>query len=272
MGKSQGLRVKFFRGWDEPTGAKLADFELAGNGRTWRGRAWRLGETFEVDLNAALSSQEEIPPMETVPDVVESFRDTAICAGARQIRVRLPTTYLGSLDSAPNGSITARLVYVCVQRPSFPESIELLESRPIEELRSDRFLYLFNGLFVPDDLGLPLPADVDGVGRSMWEGKAVEGVSGDETRVLFHTNRPIGMFCFARDLRKRGAHLGFAGLLPSYRRTRAMAAAAKTVAHDLARLDAFPITMEIDTRNRRSLRMAERRCGPPTAMVAVFEI
>ena len=126
----------------------------------------------------------------------------------------------------------------------------------------------------PDDLGLPRPVDVDRVARLIWEGSAVEGVSGYETRALFYTKKPIGMFCIARDSRKRGARFGFAGLLPSYRRTRIMASAAKTVGLELARLDAFPITMEIDTRNRRSLRMAERRCGPPKgwSRSSTFEI
>ena len=127
-------------------------------------------------------------------------------------------------------------------------------------------------MFVPDDLGLLGPTDVDRVARLIWEGSAVEGVSGYETRALFYAKKPIGMFCIARDSRKPGARFGFAGLLPSYRRTRIMASAAKTVGRELARLDAFPITMEIDTRNRRSLRMAERRCGPPKGIVAVFDI
>ena len=145
-----------------------------------------------------------------------------------------------------------------------------LELLPVSELGYKRFVSLFHEIMPPESLGLRTQLDIDRLASSIWHRESIEGVEGYEGFAVLDAGVPIAVFVTLAN-RDGGAWLGFAGLLPRIRRSRLAAAAVGRAVEMLDRDGAFPITMEIDSANRRSLRMAGRRCGPAKSLIAVYD-
>ena len=129
---------------------------------------------------------------------------------------------------------------------------------------------LFQEVMSSKSLGPRSQLDINKLANSLWRNESVEGVESYEGFAVLDEDVPIALF-FTIANPDGGAWLGFAGLVPRVRQSRLAAAATGCAVEHLRQVGVFPITMEIDAANRRSLRMAERRCGPARGLVAVYE-
>ncbi|MCY3800081.1 MAG: hypothetical protein OXG46_00720 [Chloroflexi bacterium] len=163
-----------------------------------------------------------------------------------------------------------RSVFVCDKPPRIRSGKHNLKLLPVSELGRARFMSLFQEVMCLESLGLRSQLDINKLANSLWRNEPVEGVESHEGFAIIDAGIPIALF-FTLANPEGGAWLGFAGLVRRVRRGRLAAAATGCAVEHLRQVDAFPITMEIDAANRRSLRMAERRCGPARGLVAVYE-
>ena len=129
---------------------------------------------------------------------------------------------------------------------------------------------LFKEVMSSDSLGLQIQLDINRLANSLWRNEPIEGVESYRGFAVLNEDVPIALF-FTNANPEGGAWLGFAGLVPGVRRSKLAAAATGCAVEHLRQVGAFPITMEIDAANRRSLRMAERRCGPARGLVGVYD-
>jgi hypothetical protein len=193
-----------------------------------------------------------------------------LCAGARRLRLQMPVDWIDRIQATEVIPATLRLVFVCDSPPAIKAAQDDFESIPIIDLGRKRFMNLFNEIMAPENLGLGSQLDINKLASLIWHREPIEGVEGYEGFAVLKSGNPIGVF-LALVNQGEGARLGFAGLLPRIRRRRLVAATIRCVVDRLDRIGAFPMTMEIDLANRRSIRMAERRCGMAKSLVGVYD-
>ncbi len=189
------------------------------------------------------------------------------------MRLRLRVDWIGHVKHGSIRPATFRLVFVCKSPPSLNASKAApndLESLPVIDLGYTRFMGVFNEIMAPEHLGLEFQLDINNLASSIWNREPLEGIEGYEGFAVLKAGSPIAIFFVVLDS-GGGGWLGFAGLLPRFRRTRVVAAAARCAVETLDRIGAFPLTIEIEFANRSSLQMAERRCGPAQNFVAVYD-
>ena len=270
MGKAVGLALRFVRSWDDRTGARYAELELSIEGHRHSAKAWRRQDIVEVNLASMERSATPASRAGFVQEILHRLRSVPLCAGASRLRLRLPADWIDHVKACPVRPASIRSVFVCDSPPRIRPAKQDLELLPVSELGYTRFTSLFNEIMPPDSLGLRTQLDINKLASSIWHHESVEGVEGYEGFAVLDAGVPIAVFLTLANP-DGGAWLGFAGLVPRVRRSGLAAAAVGCAVEMLDCAGAFPITMEIDSANRRSLRMAERRCGPATSLVAVYD-
>lgn len=269
MGNAVGAALRFVRSWDDRSGARYAELELSIDAHSYSAKAWRRQDIVQITLVAAKPSATPTARAAFVEAILVRLRSAPLCAGAGRLRLRLPASWIDHVKACPIRPASLRSVFVCDSPPRVRPAKQDLELLPVSELGYTRFASVFHEIMPAESLGLRTQVDINRLASSIWRGESIEGVEGYQGLAVLEAGVPIGVF-FTLANPDGGAWLGFAGLVPWIRRSRLAAAAVGRVVEMLDRAGAFPITMEVDSANRRSLRMAERRCGPARDLVAVY--
>ena len=269
MGKTVEPAARFIRSWEDRSGARFAELEYSTGGGRQIARAWRVGHTVEVDLNSNEMTGSVGGSRFSVDDLLDSLRSAPLCAGTRMLRLRLPAHWIGQAQGGRIRPATLRLAFVCDSPPRIDPPRHDLESIPVADVGRRDFMALFGAIMAPQDLGFGSQVDINRLAASLWNREAVDGIEGYEGFAVVNEGRPIAVLFTLAD--ESGGRLGFAGLVPEIRRTTLVAAVVQCAVDVLNQLGAFPLSMEIDIANQRSLRIAERRCGPATSLVAVYD-
>lgn len=270
MGRADGLALRFVRSWDDRSGARYAELELSIDGQSHSARAWRRHDTVEVDLTSTDRSATPGPWTWFVEGILVRLQPSPLCAGASRLRLRMPAEWTDHVEDGAVAPSNLRSVFVCDKPPRIRPQKRDLKLLPVSELGRALFMSLFQEVMSSESLGLRSQLDINRLANSLWRNEPVEGVESYKGFAVFDGGIPIALF-FTHANPDGGAWLGFAGLVPRVRRGRLAAAATGYAVEHLRQVGGFPITMEIDAANRRSLRMAERRCGPARGLVAVYD-
>ena len=270
MGRADGLALRFVRSWDDRSGARYAELELSIDGQRHFAIAWRLQDTVEVDLTSIDRSVTPGAGAGLVEGILVRLQPAPLCAGASRLRLRMPAGWIDHVQGGAAAPANLRSLFVCDKPPLIRSVKHNLKLIPVSELGRGRFMGLFKEVMSSESLGLQSQLDINSLAKSLWRNAPIEGVESYQGFAVLDEDVPIALF-FTNANPEGGARLGFAGLVPRVRRSRLAAAATGCAVEHLRQVGAFPITMEIDTANGRSLRMAERRCGPVRSLVAVYD-
>ena len=270
MGRADGLALRFVRSWDDRSGARYADLEISMDGQRHSARAWRRQETVEVDLTSIDQSATPEACAGLVEGIPVRLQPAPLCSGASRLRLRMPVDWIDHVEGSAAAPANLRSLFVCDKPPLIRSVKHNLKLIPVSGLGRGRFMSLFQEVMSPENVGMQMQLDITKLASSIWSHEPVEGVEGYEGFAILDAGIPIALF-FTLANPEGGAWLGFAGLVPRIRRSRLAAAVTACAVEHLREAGAFPITVEIDAANRRSLRMAERRCGPERGLVAVYD-
>ena len=270
MGRADGLALRFVRSWDDRSGARYAELKLSIKGQRHSARAWRCQDTVEVDLTSTDRSAAPEACTGLVEGILVRLQPAPLCSGASRLRLRMPANWIDHIEDSTVAPSNLRSVFVCDRPPLIRPLKRDMKLIPLSELGRARFMSLFHKVMSPENLGMPMQLDITELASSIWRNEPVEGVESYEGFAVLDEDVPIALF-FTHANSDGGAWLGFAGLVPRVRRGRLAAAATGCAVEHLRQVGAFPIAMEIDAANRRSLRMAERRCGPARGLVGVYD-
>lgn len=265
-------RLRFLRSWEEPSGAGMADVAVDLGALVSRGRAWRWAGTAEFDLSQLRLDPSWVTDAETLPRLLDAIAGSPMGSAAK-LRLLLPAAVNPRRLRTDTWQPAAVRFGFCAMHPvTFPRvDLEGLKMVPVRDLGWPWFLDLLRVAVEPADVGLGSAADLEEMAWALWSGGAVEGAAGCRGFAISGPTGPFAFF-FTGSIPGKGTSVGFAGVLPQARGAKRLVAALRLASSQLERTGAYPLWLEVESTNRRSVALAARIAGPPAYVMALYRL